>query len=45
MTPIGAALIGLSNGQSIEWRTVTGMERSLLVLEIDDDKSCHLIGQ
>jgi len=45
MTPIGVALIGLSKGQSIEWRTVTGMERSLLVLEINDDKSCHLIGQ
>ena len=45
MTPIGAALIGLSKGQSFEWRTVTGMERSLLVLEIEDDKSCHSIGQ
>lgn len=38
MTPIGAALIGLSKGQSIQWRTVTGMERSLLVIEIDDGK-------
>ena len=32
LTPIGAALIGLSVGQSIEWRTVSGGTRQLTVL-------------
>jgi|SRR6185437_129735 len=35
LTPIGAALIGLSKGQSIEWRTATGAKRSLTVLDIN----------
>jgi regulator of nucleoside diphosphate kinase len=34
LTPIGAALIGLSVGQSIEWHTVTGGVRSLTVLRV-----------
>jgi regulator of nucleoside diphosphate kinase len=32
LTPIGAALIGLSAGQSIEWQTPSGGWRSLTVL-------------
>jgi regulator of nucleoside diphosphate kinase len=34
LTPIGAALIGLSKGQSIAWETRTGEERSLTVLDV-----------
>jgi len=32
LSPVGAALIGLSVGQSIEWQTPTGGWRSLTVL-------------
>ncbi len=35
LTPIGAALIGLSVSQSIEWETVSGGRRSLTVLSVD----------
>lgn len=34
LTPIGAALIGLSVGQSIEWQTPAGGWRSLTVLQV-----------
>jgi regulator of nucleoside diphosphate kinase len=34
MTPIGAALIGLSVGQSIEWELPSGGWRSLTVLDV-----------
>ncbi|MEN3212411.1 nucleoside diphosphate kinase regulator [Methylorubrum populi] len=34
LTPIGAALIGLSKGQSIDWATRTGEIRRLTVLEV-----------
>lgn len=34
LTPIGAALIGLSVSQSIEWQTQTGHWRSLTVLDV-----------
>lgn len=34
LTPVGAALIGLSTGQSIEWQTPTGGRRSLTVLSV-----------
>jgi regulator of nucleoside diphosphate kinase len=34
LTPIGAALIGLSVGQSIEWETNLGDRRSLTVLRV-----------
>ena len=34
LTPIGAALIGLSAGQSIEWQTPAGGWRSLTVLRV-----------
>jgi regulator of nucleoside diphosphate kinase len=34
LTPIGAALIGLSAGQSIEWQTPVGGWRSLTVLGV-----------
>ena len=36
LTPIGAALIGLSIGQSIEWRTPGGGVRSLTVLSVPE---------
>jgi|SRR6185437_5443588 len=37
LTPVGAALIGLSAGQSIEWRTPGGGLRSLTILRVGDD--------
>lgn len=35
LTPVGAALIGLSKGQSIEWQTPAGEPRRLTVLRIE----------
>ena len=35
LTPIGAALIGLSVSQSIEWQTLEGKSRSLTVTAVD----------
>jgi regulator of nucleoside diphosphate kinase len=35
LTPVGAALIGLSINQSIEWDTASGGRRSLTVLAVD----------
>ncbi len=34
LTPVGAALIGLSEGQSIDWHTRNGEERRLTVLKV-----------
>jgi regulator of nucleoside diphosphate kinase len=34
LTPVGAALLGLSEGQSIEWETLTGESRILTVLHL-----------
>ena len=34
LTPVGAALIGLSEGQSINWLSRDGRERRLTVLEV-----------
>jgi regulator of nucleoside diphosphate kinase len=34
LTPIGSALIGLSQGQTIRWNTPTGESRSLTVLSV-----------
>lgn len=34
LTPVGAALIGLSLSQSIEWQTTSGGWRSLTVLKV-----------
>jgi regulator of nucleoside diphosphate kinase len=34
MTPVGAALVGLSKSQSIEWRTLQGCTRNLTVLNV-----------
>lgn len=39
LTPIGAALIGLSQGQSIEWRTRGGETRSLTVLSVREPEA------
>lgn len=36
LTPVGAALIGLSVGQSIEWHTPNGGTRSLTVQKVTD---------
>jgi regulator of nucleoside diphosphate kinase len=41
MTPIGAALIGLSKGQSIEWRTSRGGHRFLKVIEVINDTNSN----
>ncbi|MDX9859726.1 MAG: nucleoside diphosphate kinase regulator [Rhodospirillales bacterium] len=35
LTPVGAALIGLSEGQTIAFRTLRGQERSLTVIKVD----------
>lgn len=37
LTPVGAALIGLSAGQSIGWRDRKGLAKSLTVLEVQHD--------
>ncbi|MGO4570932.1 nucleoside diphosphate kinase regulator [Microvirga sp. 2TAF3] len=36
LTPIGAALIGLSEGQSITWPTRTGKEHRLHVIAVEE---------
>lgn len=36
LTPIGAALIGLSKGQSIEWTPRIGASRRLTVLDVSE---------
>lgn len=43
LTPIGAALIGLSVGQTIEWRDRRGNMRTLTVLAIQDDPDTPII--
>ena len=37
MTPIGAALIGLSEGQSIPWKARDGRSLSLTVVKVSQD--------
>ena len=37
LTPVGAALIGLSAGQTIEWQDQRGNVRALTVLAIEDE--------
>ena len=37
LTPIGAALLGLSQGQSIEWNTRSGEPRRLTVVALSND--------
>jgi regulator of nucleoside diphosphate kinase len=37
LSPVGAALIGLSVGQAIEWQTPAGAWRSLTVLQVGGD--------
>lgn len=36
LTPIGAALVGLSRGQSIDWTTPSGEERALTIVSVGD---------
>ncbi len=38
LTPVGAALIGLSKDQSIEWETTSGERRVLTVLQVRPPK-------
>ena len=37
LTPVGAALIGLSEGQSIQWRNRSGKTKSLTVLKVQSE--------
>jgi len=37
LTPVGAALLGLSQGQSIEWNTRSGEPRQLTVVALSND--------
>jgi regulator of nucleoside diphosphate kinase len=37
LTPIGAALIGLSEGQSIAWKTRDGRLRQLTILAVEGE--------
>jgi regulator of nucleoside diphosphate kinase len=34
LSPLGAALIGLAEGQSFPWRSATGMKRTLQVIRV-----------
>jgi regulator of nucleoside diphosphate kinase len=36
LTPIGTALIGLAEGQSILWQTRTGAAKRLTVLKVEE---------
>jgi regulator of nucleoside diphosphate kinase len=37
LTPVGAALIGLSEGQAIRWRDRGGRDKTLTVLQVQDE--------
>lgn len=37
LTPVGAALIGLSEGQTMQWRTRDGKVKSLTVLKVQHE--------
>jgi regulator of nucleoside diphosphate kinase len=37
LTPVGAALIGLSEGQAIQWRDRGGKDKTLTVLKVQDE--------
>ena len=39
LTPIGAALIGLSAGQSIDWETRSGSIKRLTVLDVREPET------
>ena len=39
LTPIGTALIGLAEGQSIVWQTRTGVSKRLTVLKMEEPKT------
>ena len=38
LTPVGAALIGLSEGQTMQWRTRDGKVKSLTVLKVRHER-------
>jgi regulator of nucleoside diphosphate kinase len=42
LTPIGAALIGLSEGQSMEWQTLDGERKTLTVLKVHQPEAHRL---
>jgi regulator of nucleoside diphosphate kinase len=37
LTPVGAALIGLSEGQAIQWQDRGGKDKTLTVLKVQDE--------
>lgn len=39
LTPIGTALIGLTKGQSMSWQTLSGEDRQLTVLGVEQPSS------
>jgi regulator of nucleoside diphosphate kinase len=39
LTPIGAALLGLSKGQSIEWTSGTGQYRNIAITDVVDSRA------
>jgi len=49
LTPVGAALIGLAQDQSIQWQTPAGQWRSLTVLlvgdSVDEETGCKMEAQ
>jgi regulator of nucleoside diphosphate kinase len=34
LSPLGAALLGLADGQSLQWRSATGVKRTLQVIRV-----------
>jgi regulator of nucleoside diphosphate kinase len=39
LTPIGAALLGLAKGQSIEWTSGTGQYRNIAITDVVDSRA------
>ena len=42
LTPVGAALIGLSEGQAMEWHTLDGERKTLTVLKVHQPEASRL---
>lgn len=45
MTPIGAALLGLTSGQKMRWRTRDGAVRDLVVTAVEPAAAEHPVGE
>lgn len=43
LTPVGAALIGLSEGQTMSWQTRDGRMKSLTVLEVHNEPGSAIL--